>query len=117
MEGAFGAGRRGQAVLPAGAGADAQGFWVGARCFLTSVSFFPLPTHPSPPACSEYCAEEVVEACGDQQGDPFLPVPSIGSKDRSPPEGEWAPAAHLAVISLSGQTPFWALMVTVTQSS
>lgn len=75
-------------MLPAGAGADVQGFWAGARCLLTSVSFSPLPTHPSPPACSEYCAEEVVEVRGDQQGNPFLPVPSIGSKDRSPPEGE-----------------------------
>ena len=88
MEGAFGEGRRGEAVLPGGAGADAQGFWVGARCLLTSMPFFTFPTHPSPPACSEYCAEAVVEAGGDQQGDPFLRVPSIGSKDRSPPEGE-----------------------------
>ncbi|XP_005908326.2 WD repeat-containing protein 62 isoform X1 [Bos mutus] len=44
---------------------------------------------------SEYCAEEVVEACGDQQGDPFLPVPSIGSKDRSPPEDSGESEADL----------------------
>ncbi|XP_042086769.1 WD repeat-containing protein 62 isoform X2 [Ovis aries] len=44
---------------------------------------------------SEYCAEEVVEACGDQQGNPFLPVPSIGSKDRNPPEDSGESEADL----------------------
>ncbi|XP_057568277.1 WD repeat-containing protein 62 isoform X2 [Hippopotamus amphibius kiboko] len=36
---------------------------------------------------SEYCVEEVERAPGDQQGDSYLRVPSISSKDQSPPEG------------------------------
>ncbi|XP_060995084.1 WD repeat-containing protein 62 isoform X5 [Dama dama] len=44
---------------------------------------------------SEYCVEAVVEAGRDQQGDPFLRVPSIGSKDRSPPEDSGESEADL----------------------
>ncbi|OWK16262.1 hypothetical protein Celaphus_00004481, partial [Cervus elaphus hippelaphus] len=44
---------------------------------------------------SEYCAEAVVEAGRDQQGEPFLRVPSIGSKDRSPPEDSGESEADL----------------------
>uniref|UniRef100_A0A8C3VWC9 WD repeat-containing protein 62 n=1 Tax=Catagonus wagneri TaxID=51154 RepID=A0A8C3VWC9_9CETA len=44
---------------------------------------------------SKHCAEEVEGAPGDQQDDFYLRVPSIGSKDQSPPEDSGESEADL----------------------
>lgn len=71
-------------MQPRGTGCECLGFWVGACCLLTSM-FFPLPARWHR---SKYFEKEVEGEPGDQQGDSYLRVSSIGSKDQSPPEGE-----------------------------
>lgn len=44
---------------------------------------------------SEYCTTSPERGLGEQQGDAYLRVSSVSSKDQSPPEGEWGPAETL----------------------